>query len=264
LSAVDKPLTCSVDFGDGSAPVEVQNCQRNAAVTHEYAEAGAYSATLTVRGGDRVLRKAIVIEVSDDEVRGDCGILSENSRFTASASFSYAASGASGGESIDHQASATLHATLAFAGQGGDGISFVGKPTGMVTYSERTDLHGELLLHERGSGAPLANGSQILLNVNRRECTFNIHVQASVAGTTQWGEDDVAPAEHFVATFNSEHIPFPSGLSASFSGAYPAHSVVDSPELMAFYYVDNYQLASWLGEDGLGTAQVAWQIALEE
>ncbi len=264
FSGVDRALTCTLNFGDGSEPEVIENCQRTSSTQHVYADVGAYTATLSVRGGGRTLTRAIVIEVRD-EATEDCSILSQATRFSATATFSYAVSASYYSEHVQHQASATLTGTLVFKDEGGDGISYdVTDPNGNVMYSERTDLDGEFLLLEQGSGAPLGEGSQILLNINRRDCTFNIHVQASVSGTRKWADGPVEEADFWVSSFNSENIPFPKGLSASFSGNYPARSWVDDPELSAFYYFDDYRVVHALGEENLGSAQVSWQIALEE
>ena len=51
FTLVDKPLTCTLDFGDGSAPQVIEDC-KNKYATHEYQAKGVYTATLKVTGED--------------------------------------------------------------------------------------------------------------------------------------------------------------------------------------------------------------------
>jgi PKD repeat protein len=61
FTMVDKPLTCTIDFGDGSAPEVLEDC-KSKSVSHTYQEKGAYTATLKVTGEDRPVTKTLVID----------------------------------------------------------------------------------------------------------------------------------------------------------------------------------------------------------
>jgi PKD repeat protein len=267
LRGVEKPLTCTLSFGDDSEPVEVENCATHPGVSHDYTEPGAYTVTLTVRGEDRPVTKTLVIDVDEkDEEPIHCAHVLDVSQWTARASFSYSGSASDGWESIEHTVSTTLEGTLTVVSQGGVGIGFSdNQPSGEAMLVETHHLDGELLVHREGAGAPLPEGSQILLNIDLADCTFNVHVQASVAGKSKWGDDSPPEDdEYWMGSFNSEWRPLSEDLTASFEGTYPAHSesfIFDSAELDAAYCVEDYSLIQIAGEDALGTAHVSWEFA---
>jgi hypothetical protein len=62
---VDKPLTCTLDFGDGSAPEVLENCANKYGTTHTYQEEGVYVAKLKVTGEDRPVTKTLTIDVKN-------------------------------------------------------------------------------------------------------------------------------------------------------------------------------------------------------
>lgn len=65
FTLVDRPLTCTLDFGDGSAPQVLEDCKSKFA-THAYQAKGVYIATLKVTGEDRPVTKSVTIEVNED------------------------------------------------------------------------------------------------------------------------------------------------------------------------------------------------------
>jgi PKD repeat protein len=271
---VTKKLSCTLDFGDGSATVVVEDRAKKPGVSHDYAQAGVYTAKLTVRGEDRPVSKTLTIEVTqaDEQPASDCAYLRDVTSWRASASFSYSVSASDSDLSITHTAGGTMEGLLTVSTQGPGGISFSDtSPSGTVSLSEleiKPAPYQDNPWYEfEGSNNPLPklnsddSGSNILLDFDLDGCRYNVHVQAFVGGTATQGKGS-SPAQSRVASFQSEWLPLPDATSLSGGGPYPGHTetwILTTPELSRWYWIMNTDLEQMVSEDGFGNAQVSWQ-----
>lgn len=273
---VTKTLSCTLDFGDGSAPAMLENCAKTPGASHDYAKAGVYTARLTVRGEDRPVSKTLTIEVTkpSDPPASDCASLRDIKSWTASASFDYSISASDSRLSITHSASGTMRGTLSVSSAGPSGISFSDTaPSGTVSLHEveikPAPYQNNPWYAFEGSDIPVPklnsddSGSNILLNFDLAHCRYNVHAQAVVKGTATQGKDS-GPAQSWVSSFQSEWLPLPAGTSLSGNGDYPGHTeawILTTPELARWYWIMNPDLEQTVSEDAFGNAHVSWQFA---
>lgn len=274
FALVDKTLTCTLDFGDGSTPEVIDDCAKKPGVSHEYQDEGVYQAVLTVRGEDRPVKKTLSIEVTPENTPVSCSHWAEVTSWKGSAQFEYAAAAQSGAISVSVQASGNVQAkAVTVSTQSPEGISFHDTAlTGTASTRELSTSSApnaqNPLYDLQGSGEPLPptngtdSGSNFLFSIDLTRCRYNVHVQAMVAGTYTSG-DETSASQPWVASLQTEWRPLPNSFNLSDSSSYPARTedfILNADELVQYYWVWNQDLIGFLGEANLGSAQVSWTL----
>lgn len=275
FNLVSKPLACTIDFGDGTAPETLDNCALKPGMPHTYADVGVYQARITVRGEDRPVSKFLAIDVTEDQTPTDCSAIRGSTSWTMNASFSYSGSGSDGRNQITVDSSGMMQGTLTVATEGPGGVSFHStSPSGVIhDHQLSIDLapnadNPDYDINGNGDPVPPSaatdTGSALMFNVDLDNCLYNVHGQATVHATVQNGSHDTSEADVWVMSFQTAWLPLPAGASAlSGGGNYAAHSVeyiLTTQELIEYYAISNFDLVDVLGEGGLGAGTISWTL----
>jgi hypothetical protein len=271
LRGVSKTLSCTIDFGDGSAPETIEDCARGTGVDHTYAEAGTYLPKITVRGEDRPVTRSLIIRVTEPTEARVCDHVLAVENWRATATFGYQRSATQGDLSVMVATSGNMQATLRVFVPGEQGMSFIDDhPSGTIRHTNRATSsapNADNPIYEFiGDGLPVPptdstdGGSNFLLAFDLERCLYNVHVQGLVAGTARSGNDS-AEAQSFGPVFQTKWRPIPEDLILADEAAYSAHGtdfILDAPNVFDWYLVENDDLIDFLGEDGLGQGTVSW------
>lgn len=119
----------------------------------------------------------------------------------------------------------------------------------------------------QGSGLPIPyraesnDFSRLSLHFDLRECTYNFNASMYVDAVSTSDNSSPLNLEAEAATVGSGALAVPENLVLSGSSAFPAHSaeyIESQPDIFNFFAQYDYDLLSWLGEHGMGSAEVTW------
>ncbi len=121
----------------------------------------------------------------------------------------------------------------------------------------------------RGDGPPLAAyGSQVSLLINPQECTYRLYVDIVIEATSASGTTPPSmPIPTVIIHAASFYYPLPLDPQSTIAGStrWPAHSQAYLSALIAqkkeidFYFQNDPDVLSILGEFGMDAAQVSWK-----
>lgn len=245
-------LSCTLDPGDGSPAIPIEDCANNRSAQHRYTEEGTFQAQLLVSGGAFDDFRTAQVSTDDDPVT--CEEAFDAEAWTGSMSFTYSGSGT---ETTVYR-TATIEVALAGRTEVSNGAVFwtahttSGSAEIYDTWTPRDETHVIA-----GQGEPL-----------HREFVSG-GLTLSVDCTTHVSNDVFVDSNVGVAYVGGMEYSGPTGkLQLSGSTVIPVHtrSITMPPYLLLEHggtYQDGYNgfLELELGPDGMGDASVSWSFS---
>jgi PKD repeat protein len=194
FTLVDRPLTCTLDFGDGSAPEVLQDC-RSKFATHEYKTNGVYTATLKVAGEDRPVTRSLVIEVQEpSEHRAIADVLTWEIQYDILTDSTHSWTEADGAIQRDRSMVETEKATLVLTRRNVSATQITLEGTGTATSSlEKTFEEQSQFFHntryDRGAGT---TETQVRVTINPRTGYYDVYIETGYFPIQYGGTDTSA------------------------------------------------------------------------
>jgi PKD repeat protein len=261
-------ISCTLDFGDGSAVQTFSNCHSTRTATHRYTSKGSYVPSLTIKGASGETVKTALVTVTEE---ASCNGVADVTAWQGTISYSDSRDVANSDKHKIYDVTVDITTQLTEVSRSKTGVSFVDDNLGGLVRIE-SESHSHYPEHRfegstSASGAPVPyssggsdyfNRSRLYFNISLDDCRYRFYLFGRVKGT-QTSSDGTT--SEVAAAFPEIYGEFDiTSLTMSGSVPFPmvAYSRLLEENPPTTYVLEYGGIKEIVGADNMGTITVSW------